>query len=170
MLIKIHVITYKTEYLRNLISSIFLQAEFGEMKIGISIVEITNTGLGIQLYWHHLLVMMFKKTVFFTSKRVFKTHSMTELCSHDPTFTLHFAGWYFGIIKSNILNGCNIFRGKGTKVRIVELLNTIPSLLGRNIVFLDNLSDNTKFVNCNQRQAVPQYKQFSNVFYKKNKV
>ena len=72
-------------------SNLFL-AEREEMKSCVIRVEITNIGVGLQLCWHHLLVLLFDKTVLFTFKRVCKVHFMTKLCNHYPMLTLHIAG------------------------------------------------------------------------------
>ena len=63
------------------------------MKSCIYGVETANTGVGLHLCWHYLVVWLFeKKTVKFTSKRVCKIHFMTKLCNPCPTLTRHIAG------------------------------------------------------------------------------
>ena len=71
-----NVITKKTDHNKVMKSNKFLLTKTEERKSCIYGVETTNTGMGLQLCWHHLFVMLFEKTVLFMSKRVCKIHFM----------------------------------------------------------------------------------------------
>ena len=73
-------------------SSNFILTELEEMKSCINRVETKNTGVGLQLRWHFLLVMLFEKTVLSTSKRVCKLPFTLKLCKLYPILAPHIAG------------------------------------------------------------------------------
>ena len=74
------------------------------MKSCIYRVKTANTWVRLQWIWHHLLaVLVAEKTVVFTNKRVCKIQLVSEICNHDPMFTLNIAGLRVDNSKSVII-------------------------------------------------------------------
>ena len=151
-------------------SSNFSLPELEEMKNCINCVETSNTGVGLQMCWLHLLVMLFEKTELFFCQKVCKVPSMTNFWKHYPMLTLHFAGLRVGNSKSVIVKNWNTVRAKWIQAPILEKQATIESLVERNFSNLMFLSSNTTHLISNQRHSFSQYKEFSNVFQRKSKV
>ena len=101
---ELHVITYKRKYVNIVNSCNFLLSKLEEMKSCIYRVKTANTWVRLQWIWHHLLVVLVaEKTVPFTSKRNCKIQFVSEICSHDPMFTLHIDGLHVDNRKSVII-------------------------------------------------------------------
>ena len=61
-------------------------------------------------------MLVVEKTVPFTSKRVCKIQFLSEICNHDPMFTLHIAGLRVDNSKSVFIESWKIVWGERTKV------------------------------------------------------
>ena len=72
--------------------------------------------------------MLLEKTVPITTKRVCKKQFVSEICNHDPMFTLHFAGLRVDNSKSVIIKRWNIVLEKRTEVPTFEQRDTIDKL------------------------------------------
>ena len=82
----------------------FFLSKLEEMKSCIYRVKTANTWVRLQWIWHHLLVVLVaEKTVAFTNNRVCKIQFVSEICNHDPMFTLHIAGLRVDNSKSVII-------------------------------------------------------------------
>ena len=104
----LHVITYKREF-NNIVNSCnFFLSEFEEMKSRIYRVETAHTWVRLQWIWQHLFILLLEETVLFTTKRVCKIQFVSEICNHDPMFTLHIAGLRVENSKSAIIESWNI--------------------------------------------------------------
>ena len=68
-------------------------------------------------------------TVPFTSKRVCKIKFMSEICNHDPMFTLHIAGLRVDNSESVITESSNIVWGERSEVPKLEQKDTTDNLL-----------------------------------------
>ena len=143
-------------------SCIFFLSDFEEMKICIYRVETANTWVRLQWIWHHLFILLLEQTVLYTFKRVCKIQIVSEICKHDPMFTLHIAGLRVDNSKSAIIEsvGEPIY-GKTAKVLmclkeerpgIKEVVNhfllrllppcrtfTLPTVCGSFILFWPNV-------------------------------
>ena len=151
-------------------SSNFFVPELEEMKICTNCAETSNNGVGLQMCWLHLLLMLFEKTELFFCQKVCKIPSMTNFWKHYPMLTLQFAGLRVGNSKSVIVKNWNTVRANWTKAPILQKEDAVESLLERNISTLRILSSNTKFLICNRRHSFSQSNEFSNVFQRKSKV
>ena len=76
------------------------------MKRCIYRVETAKTGMGLSYFWHHLFIMLLEETGL--TKRDSKIQFVTEICNHDPMFTLHIAGLRVDDSKSDILESWNV--------------------------------------------------------------
>ena len=82
----------------------FFLLKHEEMESCIYCIKAANTWVRLKGRWHHLLVVLaVEKTVPFTSKRVCKMQFVSEICNHDPMFTLHIAGLRVDNSKSVII-------------------------------------------------------------------
>ena len=105
---KIQIITYKVEYINIVNPCNFFLLKLEETKSCIYCIKAAYTLVRLYGCWHHLLVVLVvEKTVPLTSKRVCKIQFVSEICNHDPMFTLHIAGLRVDI-KSVILKSWNI--------------------------------------------------------------
>ena len=132
---RLHVITYKRQYI-NIVNpcNLFL-SKFKEMESCIYCIKAANAGMGLWRCWHHLLVVLVvEKTVPLTSKRVCKKYFLSETCNHDPMFTLHFTGLRVDNSKSVIIKSWNIVWGKRIEVTKFEQKDTIDNLLQSKII------------------------------------
>ena len=100
---KLHVFTYKREYINIMNSCNFLLLKFEEMKSCIYRVETANAGMGLLWFWHHLFILLLEENVLFTTKRVCKIQFLTRVCNQDPMLTLHIAGLRVDNSKSDII-------------------------------------------------------------------
>ena len=99
----------KREYFNNVNSCNFFLSKLEEMKSCIYCVRAANTWVRLQGCWHHLLVVLVvEKTVPITAKRVCKIQFVSEICNHDPMFTLHIAGLRVDNSKSVIIKSWNM--------------------------------------------------------------
>ena len=109
--------------------------KFEEMKCCINCIKAANTWVRLRGRWHHLLVVLVvEKTVHFTSKRVCKIKFVSEICNHDPMFTLHIAGLRVDNSKSIIIKSWNIVWREQTQVPNFEQRDTIDKLLQSKII------------------------------------
>ena len=81
-----------------------------------------------------LVLLVVEKIVPFASKRVCKIQFMSEICNHDPMFTLHIAGLRVDDSKSVIIKSWNIVGGERTEVPKFEQRDTINNLLQSKIL------------------------------------
>ena len=63
-----------------------------------------------------IVVLVVEKTLPLTSKRVCKIQFMSEICNHDPMFTLEISGLRVDISKSVIIKSWNKVWGQRTEV------------------------------------------------------
>ena len=109
---RLHVITYKREYINIVNSCNFFLSKLEEIKSCIYCIKAAYTWVRLRRRWHHLLVVLVvEKTVLFTTKRVCKIQIVSEICNHDPMFNLHFAGLRVDNSKSAIIESWNIVWG-----------------------------------------------------------
>ena len=86
--------------------------ELEETKNHLNRLETANTGVELQLCWHHLHVKLIQKTTLFASRRVYETHFMRNFGNSYPLRTLHIAGLRIYTGKNLIAMNWNIVRGK----------------------------------------------------------
>ena len=103
----LQVVSYKSKYIKKFASSYFFMTELEELKRCINLAESAKSGVGLQMYWHHLLMMQLEKTVLFESKKICKVHFMTKICNHYPMLT-HLARLRVDNSKSVIVKRRNI--------------------------------------------------------------
>ena len=81
----------------------FFLSKHEEMKSCIYCIKAAYTWVRLSGCWHHLLVVLLEITVLFTTKGVCKIQFMSEICNHDPMFTVHIAGLRVDKSKSVII-------------------------------------------------------------------
>ena len=113
----------------------FFLSKLEELKSCIYCIKAAYTWVRLWGCWHHLLVVLVvEKIVPFTSKRVCKVQFMSEICNHDPMFTLDIAGLCVDNSKSVIIESWNIVWWEWTEVPKFEHGDTIDNLLQSKII------------------------------------
>ena len=164
------VFTYEWKNIDIVNSTIFFLSELEEMKSCIYRVETANAGIGLYWFWHHLLVMQLEEIVLFNSGRSRKMQSGTNFCNHYPVFTQHIAGLRIENGKSWLERVGNKCEGNDPRYRHVSKrirLGVCWKAISSSVYILSNES---KLFNCIQRHSVSQYREFSNVFYRKSTI
>ena len=116
----LYVVFNKWQYIDVVNSSIFFLSDLEEIKSCMTCVETGNTGMGLQLCGHHLLVLLLEETVLLRTGRVCKKQKLASVCTHYPLLAPHFAGLRIYNSKSFVVKSWNIVRMKKTTVPTLE--------------------------------------------------